>query len=97
MIEPELYRNTIDALRRRAASELEEIAGVVGVDSPLYLRCLEAWRRREAAAAVSIWHQDLANAEIILDRGVHSLGLAMEAWRGEQIPVEELFALMAAG
>lgn len=92
----DVQRETLAALRRSARRELALVAEVSGRGSPLHLRCLEAWRLREADASASILHGDVANAEVILDRGVHALGHALQASGRERIPVDELFALMVA-
>lgn len=95
MREVEVLQEAIEALRRSAARELRLIKAVVGPADPLYLGCLEVWRLREGAAATSIEFGDLANAEVILDRGLHALRHALTASRRERIPAAELIALMA--
>lgn len=84
------------ALRRSARRELELVAEVMGRDAPLLGSCREAWRWREATAAVSLLHGDVANAVVILDRGVHGLRHALDAACRERIPPDELHALLTA-
>jgi len=88
------YFTAIEALRVSAAAELEVIAQAAGRDSPLHLRCQEAWRQREAAASLSLQFDDFDNATEILDRGVHSLQHALDAAQREHLPVEQVYALI---
>lgn len=84
------------ALRRSARLELERIAEVGGRDSALLRGSREAWRAWEAAATASLLHGDVANALVILDRGVHALRHALEASARERLPADELSALLVA-
>jgi hypothetical protein len=86
----------IQALRLSAAQELAVIADEVGQDSTLLERCRQAWSGWERQALISILHRDLANAEVILDRGVHALHHALDLIRTDRLSEEDLSKLIAA-
>lgn len=84
----------IQALRQAAHQQLAVIASRAGPDSRLERRCRELWGEWEREALVSVLHQDHANAEVILDRGVHALRHALELVH-ERLSEDELLSLLA--
>jgi hypothetical protein len=86
----------IQSLRQAADQELANIAAEVGEDSRLLQRCREVWDNWEREALISILHHDYANAEVMLDRGVHSLRHALQLVNQDQLSEEELVSLIAA-
>jgi hypothetical protein len=86
----------IQALRQSAARHLAVIATRTGHASRLHHRCREVWGDWEREALVSILHRDYANAEVLLDRGVHSLRHALEVVQKERLTEEEMVKLIAA-
>lgn len=86
----------IQALRQSAYRQLGDIAAAVGRDSRLARRCREAWAGWEREAVVSILHGDFANAEVVLDRGVHALSHALELVRTDRLSEDEVVSLITA-
>ncbi len=86
----------VQSLRQAADQQLANIAAEVGEDSRLLLRCREVWGNWEREALISILHQDFANAEVMLDRGVHALRHALQLVHQDQLSEEELVSLIAA-
>jgi hypothetical protein len=85
----------IDRLRQSADAQLAVIAAAVGVDSRLHRHCREVWGSWEREALVSILNRDFANAEVILDRGVHALVHALELVRENRLSEDDLVSLIA--
>lgn len=86
----------IQSLRQEAEQQLANIAAEVGQDSRLHLRCREVWGNWEREALISILHHDYANAEVMLDRGVHALRHALQLVHQDRLSEEELVSLIAA-
>jgi hypothetical protein len=86
----------IQALRQEARLELAIIAGEAGQHSTLLDRCREAWSTWERQAIISILHEDFANAEVILDRGLHALRQVLELVRTDRFSEDEVASLIAA-
>jgi hypothetical protein len=86
----------IQSLREEAGHQLDHIAAEVGEDSRLLLRCREVWGNWEREALISILHHDYANAEVMLDRGVHALRHALQLVHKDRLSEEELVSLIAA-
>jgi hypothetical protein len=86
----------VQSLRQQARIELETIAGQVGFDSSLLGRCREAWNGWERQAIISILHDDYANAEVILDRGVHALRQVLPMVGADRLSEEEVAQLIVA-
>ncbi len=86
----------IQALRLEADHQLEVIAFRVGSDSRLHRRCREVWGDWEREALTSIMHGDFANAEVLLDRGVHALRHALDLAQKDRLTEDDLLALIAA-
>jgi hypothetical protein len=86
----------IQSLRQAAVHQLAEIASQVGADSRLLMRCREVWSDWEREALISILHHDYTNAEVMLDRGVHSLRHALQLVHKDRLSEEELLSLIAA-
>lgn len=86
----------IQSLRQEAEQELANIAAEVGGNSRLLLCCREAWGNWEREALISILHHDYANAEVMLDRGVHALRHALQLVHKDRLSEEELVSLIAA-
>jgi hypothetical protein len=87
---------SIQALRQAAHRELVTIAAELGDDSPLLARCREVWGNWEREALISTLHQDYDNAEVMLDRGVHSLQHALQLVREDHLSQDELMSLIAS-
>lgn len=85
----------IQALRQAADQQLAVIASRAGQDSRLMRRCRELWGDWEREALVSVLHQDHANAEVILDRGVHALRYALALVHEDGLSEDELLSLIA--
>jgi hypothetical protein len=85
----------IQALRQAADLQLAVIASRAGPDSRLVRRCRELWGDWEREALVSVLHQDHANAEVILDRGVHALRYALALVHEDKLSEDELLSLIA--
>jgi hypothetical protein len=86
----------VQSLRHQARIELETIAGQSGFDSTLLGRCREAWNAWERQAIISILYDDYANAEVILDRGVHALRQVLPMVGTDRLSAEEVAQLIAA-
>jgi hypothetical protein len=86
----------IQTLRQHARIELATIADEVGLESTLLGRCREAWNAWERHAIISILHDDYANAEVILERGVHALRQVLPMVRTDRLSEEEVARLIAA-
>jgi hypothetical protein len=86
----------IQSLRHDARLELAIIAEEAGQGSTLTARCREAWNNWEREAIISVLHGDYANAEVILDRGVHALRQVLTLTRVDQLSEEDLGSLIAA-
>jgi hypothetical protein len=86
----------IQALRRSADLHLAVIATDAGTDSRLHHHCREVWATWEREALVSILHRDYANAEVMLDRGVHTLRHALDLLRTDRLSEEDVASLIAA-
>jgi hypothetical protein len=86
----------IQALRREADHHLEVIAFRIGPDSRLHRRCRDVWGDWEREALTSIMHGDFANAEVLLDRGVHALRHALDLAQKDRLTEDDLLALIAA-
>jgi len=86
----------IERLRQSADAQLAVIAAAVGEDSRLHRRCREVWGSWEREALVSILNRDFANAEVMLDRGVHALRHALELVRENRLSEDDLESLIAA-
>jgi hypothetical protein len=85
----------IQSLRLSADRHLAVIATRTGQASRLHQRCREVWGDWEREALVSILNRDYANAEVLLDRGVHSLSHALEVVQKERLTEEEMVKLIA--
>jgi hypothetical protein len=86
----------IKALRLEARLELEVIARQAGQHSTLLVRCREAWNTWERQAIISVLHEDVANAEVILDRGLHALRQVLVLVRTDRLSEEEVASLIVA-
>jgi hypothetical protein len=86
----------IQSLRQSADRHLAVIATRTGRASRLHDRCREVWGDWEREALVSILNRDYANAEVLLDRGVHSLRHALEVVQKERLTEDEMVKLIAA-
>jgi hypothetical protein len=86
----------IQSLRQSADRHLAVIATRTGQASRLHHRCREVWGNWEREALVSILNRDYANAEVLLDRGVHSLRHALEVVQKERLTEDEMVQLIAA-
>jgi hypothetical protein len=86
----------IESLRLAADRQLEVIAAATGQDSRLYRRCREVWGDWEREALISILNRDHANAEVMLDRGLHVLRHALDLVREGQLSEEDVVILIAA-
>lgn len=86
----------IQSLRRAADYHLEVIATRIGKESRLHRRCREVWCGWEGEALNSILHGDFANAEVLLDRGVHALSHALDLAAKDRLTEDDLLALIAA-
>jgi hypothetical protein len=86
----------IQTLRQEARIEMETIADELGRDSTMLGHCREAWNTWERHAIISILHDDYANAEVILERGVHALRLVLPLVRSDRLSEEEVARLIAA-
>jgi hypothetical protein len=86
----------IQALRQSADLHLAVIATDAGTDSRLHRHCREVWGTWEREALVSILHRDYANAEVMLDRGVHALRHALDLLRKDRLSEEDVASLIAA-
>jgi len=85
----------VNQARQAAAKHLSVIARAAGKDSALYHRCQEVWYARERDALLSILYRDFANAEVILDHGVHALGQALQVAERKELSLDELSSLMS--
>jgi uncharacterized protein (DUF1697 family) len=85
----------IQVLRQAADQKLAVIASRSGPDSRLARRCRDLWGDWEREALVSVLHQDHANAEVILDRGVHALRHALDLVHQDRLSEDELLSLLA--
>jgi hypothetical protein len=85
----------VNQARQDAAHHLAVIARTAGKDSALYHRCQEVWYARERDALLSILYRDFANAEVILDHGVHALGQALQVAERKELSLDELSSLMS--
>jgi len=86
----------IQALRQAADRHLAVIAARSGRESRLLHRCREVWGNWEREALISILHRDYANAEVLLDRGVHALRHALEVVQKDRLTEDEMLSLIAA-
>ncbi len=86
----------IQSLRRSADQQLAAIAADIGQDSRLLGHCRQVWGHWEREALISILHRDYANAEVMLDRGVHVLRHALDLLHQDRLTEEELKNLIAA-
>jgi hypothetical protein len=86
----------IQSLRQSADLHLAVIASRSGPDSRVLRRCREVWGDWEREALISILHRDYANAEVLLDRGVHSLRHALDVVQKDRLSEEEMLSLIAA-
>jgi len=87
---------TIQSLRQAADHHLAIIETRAGRDSRVLRRCREVWGGWEREALISILHRDYANAEVLLDRGVHSLRHALELVQKDRLTEDEMLSLIAA-
>jgi uncharacterized protein (DUF1697 family) len=85
----------IQVLRQAADRQLAVIAARAGPDSRLARRCRDLWGDWEREALVSVLHQDLGNAEVILERGVHALSHALDLVHQDRLSEDELLSLLA--
>jgi hypothetical protein len=86
----------IQSLRQSAERHLAVIAADAGVDSRLHRHCCEVWASWEREALISILHRDYANAEAMLDRGVHVLGHALTLRCKDRLSEDDVVSLIAA-
>jgi hypothetical protein len=86
----------VQSLRQQAERELAVIAGETGPGSSLLDRCQDAWESWERQAVISILHHDVANAEVILDRGVHVLRQALDLVRKDRLSEDDAATLVTA-
>jgi len=86
----------IQSLRQSADRHLAVIAARAGRDSRVLRCCREVWGDWEREALISILHRDYANAEVLLDRGVHSLRHALEVVEKDRLTEDEMVSLIAA-
>jgi hypothetical protein len=86
----------IESLRQAADRHLAEIAVDAGAESRLYRHCREVWGCWEREALISILNRDFANAEMMLDRGVHALHHALDLVRQDRLSEDEQLSLIAA-
>jgi hypothetical protein len=86
----------IQALRQEADRHLALIAADTGEDSRLHRLCREVWGSWEREALISVLHHDHANAEVMLDRGVHALRHALDLVHKDRLSEDELASLIAA-
>lgn len=86
----------IQALRQEADRQLALIAADTGEGSRLHGLCREVWSSWEREALISVLHHDHANAEVMLDRGVHALRHALDLVHKDRLSEDELASLMAA-
>lgn len=81
--------------RAQASERLAQIAGECGRDSPLYRCCRELWQRRLEDASVSLQHQDVDNALVILKRGLHALTFGPDVTRRDGLSLEDAMKLIS--
>jgi hypothetical protein len=86
----------VKELRHAGETQLAAIAAEVGPDAPILRHCREAWGRWKREAAVSLVHHDVANAEVMLDRGLHVLACAVELVRADRLTPDDMARLIAA-
>jgi hypothetical protein len=86
----------LQALRQEADRHLALIAADTGEDSRLHHLCREVWSGWEREALISVLHHDHANAEVMLDRGVHALRHALDLVHKDRLSEDELVSLIAA-
>jgi hypothetical protein len=86
----------IESLRLAADRQLEVIAAATGQGSRLHRRCRDVWGDWEREALISILNRDHANAEVMLDRGLHVLRHALDLVREGQLSEEDVVILIAA-
>jgi len=86
----------IQALRQEADRHLALIATDTGEGSRLHRLCREVWSGWEREALISVLHHDHANAEVMLDRGVHALRHALDLLHKDRLSEDELASLIAA-
>ena len=84
----------IQALRQSADRHLAVIAAAAP-DSRLLRHCRCVWAEWEREAVISILHDDHANAEVMLDRGVHVLAHTLEVLRKDRLSEEDVLNLIA--
>jgi hypothetical protein len=84
------------SLRLEARLELAIIAEEAGEGSTLLDRCRDAWNGWEREAIISVLNGDYANAEVILDRGVHALRQVLTLVRVDRLSEDDLISLIAA-
>jgi hypothetical protein len=87
---------TIQALRASADRHLAVIATDAGPESRLAGHCRAVWSSWEREALISILHRDYANAEVMLDRGVHALRHALDVVRKDRLTEDEMVSLITA-
>lgn len=95
-VQPGSRWTPIDRLRETARRVLDAVERESGRQSPLYALCVEAWRRAEREALVSLLHADFTNAATLLDLAVHRMARGREVARRGELGLEELGALMRA-
>jgi hypothetical protein len=86
----------IQGLRQAADGHLAAIGLWTGEGSRLHRHCREVWGDWEREALISILHRDLANAEVLLDRGAHALRHALDLVQQDRLSEEDLVKLIAA-
>ena len=86
----------IQSLRQAADHHLAIIETRAGRDSRVLRRCREVWGGWEREALISVLHDDYANAEVMLDRGVHALRHTLQLVHQDRLSEEELLSLIAA-
>jgi hypothetical protein len=86
----------IQALRHSAERHLAVMAVQTGTASRLLQACHEVWSGWEREALISILHRDYDNAELALDRGVHSLRHALDMVQKARLSEDVILSLLAA-
>jgi hypothetical protein len=86
----------ISEARATGAAKLASIAGEHGRESPFWRACRDMWHKWEGEALTSLLYGDLANAEVLLSRGLDILTHAPRLVTDGELPLEDAALLLAA-